>query len=122
MTPLARLIASTQALVDSVSFDENGSLIGGKWMGGNGGLISPETHARADEVRRALDAVATVEANCVEFRVADDGTVEVRTIATTGDTMATIRIDGEAALALAEGIFGFHGRPHDSIGPTLGNG
>lgn len=45
-----------QALVDSVSFDDNGALIAGKWMGGNGGLISDETRKAADALRRELAA------------------------------------------------------------------
>ncbi len=49
------LLTAAKALVDSVSFDENGAMIGGKWMGGNGGLLSRETHQKADALRRALD-------------------------------------------------------------------
>lgn len=45
-----------QALVDSVSFDDNGALIAGKWMGGHGGLISDETRKAADALRRELAA------------------------------------------------------------------
>lgn len=59
--PLAddyRAIADAAALlVKSVSFDDNGALIGGKWMGGHGGLISEETRRVADVVRRALSKV-----------------------------------------------------------------
>lgn len=43
-----------QALVDSVSFDDNGALIAGKWIGGHGGLISDETREAADALRREL--------------------------------------------------------------------
>jgi len=35
-------------------------MIGGKYQGGNGGLISPATVALADEVRRALNALANL--------------------------------------------------------------
>lgn len=52
-----RLAAATKALIDAICFDLNGALIGGKWMGGNGGLVSRETIARADEARRALAAL-----------------------------------------------------------------
>lgn len=53
-----RAIADAAALlVKSVSFDDNGALIGGKWMGGHGGLISEETRRAADVVRRALSKV-----------------------------------------------------------------
>lgn len=41
-------------LVKSISFDDNGALIGGKWMGGHGGLLSEETRKAADLCRRAL--------------------------------------------------------------------
>lgn len=54
--PNIELVKAARALVDSVSFDENGALIGGKWMGGNGGLLSHETHKKSDALRRALDA------------------------------------------------------------------
>lgn len=42
------------ALAESVSFDMNGNLIGGKWVGGHGGLISHETLLKVDEVRRLI--------------------------------------------------------------------
>jgi len=44
-------------LADAVAFDMHGELIGGKLVGGNGGLLSDKTLAKADEVRRAGDAV-----------------------------------------------------------------
>jgi hypothetical protein len=50
-----RLLTAAKELVDSVSFDENGAMIGGKWMGGNGGLLSRETHQKADALRRVMD-------------------------------------------------------------------
>lgn len=50
------MVAAAKELVDSVSFDENGALIGGKWMGGHGGLLSRETHQKADKLRRAIAA------------------------------------------------------------------
>lgn len=53
---VARLTKAAHELVECISFDENGRLIGGVWMGGNGGLLSRDTHAKADEVRRILDA------------------------------------------------------------------
>lgn len=55
MTPeLKRLAEAASELVASIDFDCNGALIGGKWMGGNGGLTSAKTIAKSDEVRRAL--------------------------------------------------------------------
>jgi hypothetical protein len=55
-TETARLIAVAKALADSVSFDDSGRMIGGKWQGGNGGLISRDTITKADAVRRAISA------------------------------------------------------------------
>lgn len=52
-----RLIDAAQALIDSVIFDEIGLMVGGKWQGGNGGLISAKTIQRTDEVRRAIAAL-----------------------------------------------------------------
>ncbi len=51
---MAKLIKAAQELLDAISFDDNGALIGGKWMGGNGGLLSRETLAKADALRRAV--------------------------------------------------------------------
>lgn len=48
------LVAAAKALVDALSFDDNGAMIGGKWMGGNGGLISRETLQRSDALRVVL--------------------------------------------------------------------
>jgi hypothetical protein len=55
--PVHRLYKAAQALVDSISHDEHGTMIGGKYQGGNGGLISPQTIVLCDEVRRALNAM-----------------------------------------------------------------
>lgn len=55
-TPTDRLIRVAKDLVDSVSFDDNGKMIAGKWVSGNGGLLSAETRQKADAVRRALSA------------------------------------------------------------------
>jgi hypothetical protein len=57
MSDVERLKTAAKELVDSINFDDNGALIGGKWMGGNGGLLSRETIRKADEVRRALHAL-----------------------------------------------------------------
>ena len=51
---IARLEIVALALAESVSFDMNGNLIGGKWIGGHGGLISHETLLKVDEVRRLI--------------------------------------------------------------------
>ena len=52
-----RLFKAAEALVASLSHDEHGTMIGGKYQGGNGGLISKQTITLADEVRRALNAM-----------------------------------------------------------------
>ena len=49
------LIKAAQALVDSVSFDVNGKIIGDRWVGGHGGLVSKETLKLADACRRAIE-------------------------------------------------------------------
>ena len=51
-----RLLSASQDVVDAISFDDNGAMIGGKWQGGNGGLLSRETISKADELRRAINA------------------------------------------------------------------
>lgn len=53
------LSSSVKALLESISFDDNGALIGGKWMGGHGGLLSEETRKKADDVMRELQALET---------------------------------------------------------------
>jgi hypothetical protein len=55
--PNTDLMAAAEALADSVLFDDVGEMIGGKLVGGNGGLLSRETIAKADAVRRALDVL-----------------------------------------------------------------
>lgn len=52
---LPSLLAACKALVDSVSFDDCGALIGGKFMGGNGGLVSRQTIEKADALRRIVN-------------------------------------------------------------------
>jgi hypothetical protein len=48
------LVAKAKKLVDAVSFDNNGSMVAGRWMGGHGGLCSVETMRAADELRLEL--------------------------------------------------------------------
>ena len=45
---------AAKALLDAITFDDCGAMVGGKFVGGNGGLISRETIRKADELRRAL--------------------------------------------------------------------
>jgi hypothetical protein len=48
------LVAKAKALVDSVSHDNNGSMVAGKFVGGHGGLYSRETIQAADALRLEL--------------------------------------------------------------------
>lgn len=54
MNRVQQLADAARALVDAISFDDNGAMIAGQFRGGNGGLLSRETIAKADAVRRAL--------------------------------------------------------------------
>lgn len=55
---MGKVEAAAKALLDSVTFDDCGALIGGKYQGGNGGLISRKTIEKADDLRRALHTAA----------------------------------------------------------------
>ena len=48
------LRAKAKNLVDAVSSDDTGKLVGGQWMAGNGGLLSRATIAAADALRLEL--------------------------------------------------------------------
>jgi len=52
---LADLIAKAKALVDAVSLDDTGRLVAGRWVGGNGGLLSRSTLQAADALRAELE-------------------------------------------------------------------
>lgn len=54
---LDRLKQAAQDVIDAIALDDTGRLIGGKWIGGNGGLLSRETIAKSDALRRALSAM-----------------------------------------------------------------
>ena len=51
-------LARAQALLKAVDFDNFGTMVAGKFVGGNGGLISRETIKAADELRKALSEVS----------------------------------------------------------------
>ena len=51
---IEHLAKKAKALVDAVTVDDSGQLIGTVWVGGNGGLISKETIVAADELRKEL--------------------------------------------------------------------
>ena len=50
-------IALTRRFVEAVKFDEHGRIVAGRFVGGNGGLISRETLQLADEIEVALNAL-----------------------------------------------------------------
>lgn len=52
MTPELR--RKIQALIDAIDFDNNGAMVAGQWVGGNGGQLSRETIKRVDALRRAM--------------------------------------------------------------------
>lgn len=52
------LARAAKDLLDSVTFDDCGAMIAGKYQGGNGGLISRETIQKADILRRVLHHTA----------------------------------------------------------------
>jgi hypothetical protein len=51
------LLNLAEQLVNRISFDENGQLVGGRWVGGNGGLISRETTVVSDALRRVINRI-----------------------------------------------------------------
>ena len=53
----ADAIAKARALLDAVTFDSDGIMVGMVRQGGNGGLLSNDTIRAADELRQALDAL-----------------------------------------------------------------
>ncbi|CDX26745.1 hypothetical protein MPL3356_60532 [Mesorhizobium plurifarium] len=57
----AELLTAAEKLANSVSFDMNGEIIGGKLTGGHGGLISNDTLKAADEVRRICHALGVAK-------------------------------------------------------------
>lgn len=52
---MRRLEAAAKAVLKSIDFDVNGILLPTGFQGGNGGLVSRETIAACDELRRALN-------------------------------------------------------------------
>jgi hypothetical protein len=52
-----KLRREAKGLVDGITEDECGSLVGGQWMGGHGGLLSRSTIAKADAVRTTLGLI-----------------------------------------------------------------
>lgn len=57
--PVDEVIERARDLLARVLFDERGTMIGGKHVGGNGGLLSRETIMAAEQLHRALDTYDT---------------------------------------------------------------
>jgi hypothetical protein len=51
---LAELIRHAERLADCVNFDDNGAIVAGQLVGGNGGLVSPDTRRAVDAFTRSL--------------------------------------------------------------------
>lgn len=62
LAEIDELRRQARALVNAVTDDESGSMVAGQWMGGHGGLLSRTTLAKADALRRTLDALDLVPA------------------------------------------------------------
>ena len=62
-----QLIADAQAVVDAVTMDDSGMMVGTIWQGGNGGLLSRETLKAVDRLRLTIAKMtAASEAKIVE--------------------------------------------------------
>lgn len=57
-----RLVRYARALADAVMRDDCGQLVGGIWMGGNGGLLSLTTISAAQDLRQAIEEYERDEA------------------------------------------------------------
>lgn len=56
---MSTITLKAKALLEAVDFDQHGRMVAGKYVGGNGGLISRETMEAADALRKALAAGET---------------------------------------------------------------
>ena len=54
---LAILMADAEAVVEAVTLDDCGKLIGQIWMGGNGGLLSNDTIKAVDKLCSTIRAI-----------------------------------------------------------------
>ena len=52
---LGAIVIKAKILVDAVSRDDNGIMVAGQWRASNGGMLSRETIAAADALRRELE-------------------------------------------------------------------
>lgn len=56
------LVHHARELLERVSFDEHGTMVAGKFVGGNGGLLSRETVIAADALRVELARITAIVA------------------------------------------------------------
>jgi len=56
-SPVTTIIAAARELLDRVTYDSDGIMIGVQRQGGNGGLLSNETLAATDQLRKALEVL-----------------------------------------------------------------
>ena len=54
---LAIIVADAEVVVDSVTMDDQGKVIGQIWMGGSGGLLSKTTLRAVDKLRKTIMAI-----------------------------------------------------------------
>jgi len=54
---LAVLVADAEVVVDSITMDDQGKVIGQIWMGGSGGLLSNATLRAVDKLRKTIMAI-----------------------------------------------------------------
>jgi len=52
----AAVIARARDLLERVMVDGRGAIVGGRLVGGNGGILSPDTMRAAEQLARALHA------------------------------------------------------------------
>ena len=58
---LSVLMKDAQAVVEAVTIDDSGQMIGQIWQGGNGGLLSHTTIRAVDKLRSTLAAIKTAK-------------------------------------------------------------
>jgi len=51
------VLKAADDLIAAIQRDDTGTMVGKSWVGGNGGMLSRDTLAAADCLRKALDAV-----------------------------------------------------------------
>lgn len=56
------LLKDSQAVVDAVTMDDSGMLVGTMWQGGNGGMLSRETLKAVDRLRLTISVVKAAAA------------------------------------------------------------